>query len=447
MSPDETRRRASSGLGHVVRTEWEEIGSFGRAAFAGVIMSLLLAVLLGIWIPGLVRTHLLVARAELFGSIGDEIAARGLVPVGAPGSETYRNFAEEVELSLLGGETVRVKLWTMDGHISYSDDPELVGREFGLAPAAMAALDGTTSFNISDLSEPAHATERQLGRLIEFYVPVHDPEGVIVGLFEVEQRVDALETTLSHVRRNVWLSIGTGIGLLGVFMGSLTVASARVLNRRRRQAERLLGSLFRAQEDERKRTVGALHDDVGQPLYRLLYGLEGSRAKLPADHPVRGELERLSGLTRDIEATLRSELRSLHQGVDEDLDLTAALRQVIDTARSETDLGIELDVDGAEIASIAAPVKTALVHAAREGITNVRKHSSASHAVVTLSRTPQELVVSVEDDGVGVRAPEGLGLVTTRERLEALGGSLRITPIRGSGTLLRAAVPHRTDPT
>jgi signal transduction histidine kinase len=424
------------------RTDWSEIGPFGRVAFGGVLLSLVVAVVLGVWIPRQVRLHLLTSRAQLITSIGDEIADRGLVPVGAPGSESYERLADEISLTLLGGETVRVKLWTLDGTVSYSDDLRLVGRTFGLTPTARKALRGDASFSVSDLSEPAHAFERPLGRLIEFFVPVHDRAGAIIGIFEVEERVDSLETTLTNVRRNIWLAIGSGVAVLGVFMGSLTMSSARVLNRRRRQAERLLGSLFRAQEEERRRTVGALHDDVGQPLYRLLYGLEGSRAKLPSRHPVRQELEGLAELTRGIDRTLRGELRLLHQGIDDELGLAVLLRQVVETARAETGLHIDFEIGAVDTAGIGQASKVALVHAAREAITNVRKHAVASHVVVSVHGTPQEVTVTVTDDGVGVRSPEGLGLVTTRERLDALGGGLRVSDRRGGGTVFRATVPR-----
>lgn len=440
--PNRDETGPGSAGGRALRTEWTAIGPLGRLAFAGVILSLAVAVVLGVWIPRMVRDHLLEARASLIKSIGDEIAARDLLPVGPPGSDRYRAFAEEVELSLLGGETVRVKLWDLDGTITYSDDPALTGRRFSLSPAAEAALDGTTTFNISDLTEPAHADERPLGRLIEFYVPVEGPGGVTVGLFEVEQRVDALESTLGEVRRNVWLAIGTGIGLLGLFMAMATMSTGGALDRRRRQAERLLGALFQAQEEERRRTVGALHDDVGQPLFRLLYGLEGSRAKLPEDDPVAGELTRLAELTRDIDRTLRSELRNLHRGVDEELDLPTALRQLAESTRDETDLEVTLrlpDADGP--LPIGRTAATALVHAAREGITNIRKHAGADRTTIALDRGRRELVLSIRDDGVGRRRADGLGIVTTRERLEAIGGSLEIISRGRRGTTLRAAVP------
>ncbi len=412
-------------------------------AFAGVLLSLAVAVALGMWIPRLVRLHLLEARAELFGSMGDEIASRSLVPVGPPGSDSYTKFSQEVALSLIGGETVRVKLWTLDGTVSFSDDPTLVGQHFGLSPAAEAALAGRTTFNISDLSEPAHAHERSLGRLMEFYVPVHDSAGETVGLFEVEQRVDALNATLAHVERGVWLAIGSGLGLLGIFMGVLTVRSGRVLNQRRLQAEGLLGSLVRVQEEERRRTVGALHDDVGQPLYRLLYGLEGSRAKLPAEHPVRAELDRLVDLTREIDRTLRTELRMLHKGDQDELGLETALEGIVEIARTEANLRIHLDFDGKGHWDIDPLAKTALVHAVSEAVTNVRKHAHATEVRIKVERANREVVAAVEDDGTGIRSPEGLGIVATRERLEASGGKLHITSHPGKGTQVRASVPTR----
>lgn len=434
-----SRRR---GVVDAARTEWGEIGVVGRVAFGGVILSLAVAIALGIWIPRLVRHHLLEARAELIASLGDEIAARGLVPVGPPSSPSYERLREEIELSLLGGETVRVKLWTVDGTVAYSDDPRLVGQQFELTPAAQRALQGSPTFAVSHNSEPAHAFERPFVELMEFFVPVHGRDDATVGVFEVEQRTDALNASLVYVRRNVWLAIGTGIGLLGIFMAALTVASARVMNRRRRQAEHLLGSLFRAQEDERRRTVGALHDDVGQPLFRLLYGLEGSRAKIPPDNPAHSELGHLADLTRDIDRTLRSELRTLHRGVDEDLGLESSIEQIVDSAMAETDLVIDLDIGDIDTSAVGQAAKIALAHAVREAITNVRKHANATHVTVEVRGLTQGVVVSVRDDGAGSRSPEGLGLVTTRERLEAIGGSLKLTSTRGRGTVFKAMVPN-----
>lgn len=423
------------------RVEWREVGLLGRVALLGIGVSLLVAVALGFWIPGIVSRHLLVARADLMATIGTEIAAKGLVPVGPPGSDSYRAFDEEMRLRAVGGETVRVKLWSLDGVVLYSDDPSLVGRRFGLSEPARAALEGRTSFNISDLTEPAHARDKEFGELLEFYVPVRTPEGELFGLFEVEQRADELRNTVGHIQRNVWMAIVSGLGTLGVFMGALAVASARIMNRRRRDAERLLGTLFKAQEEERKRTVAALHDDIGQPLYRLLYGLEGAKARLGGDHPVSAELERLEDLVRDMDRTLRAELRLLHRGVQEDLDLRSAIKDLVESTRQETALRIELDTGGVDDTVISDVARVALLHAVREALINVRKHAEATRVWVTVRNQPDRVVLEVRDDGKGIGRQEGLGLVTIRERLQAIGGGLTVAGRRGAGTRFRAWVP------
>ncbi len=424
-----------------IRAEWREVGILGRVAFLGVIISLAVAVALGFWIPEIATRHLLKARAELIAAISTQMASEGLLPVGSPASESYEALDEAVQRRVVGGETVRVKLWSLDGRILYSDDPDLVGREFGLLEPAVAALEGDTQFNISDLSDPAHAGERDLGRLIEFYVPVRTPSEETLGLFEVEQSVEELENTRGHIQRNVWGAILSGIGLLSVFMAALTVASARIMNRRRREAERLLGSLFRAQEEERKRTVGALHDDVGQPMYRLLYGLEGTRAKLDPDDPAARELRHLEGIVRDVDRTLRAELRLLHRGVKDDLGLKASIEDLVDITERETDLSIETIIEPDAGDRLSDVARVALVHAVGESLMNVRKHAEAESVRVEVTIRSDRVVLEVTDDGKGIGRHEGLGLVTLRERLEAIGGRLTITGLRRGGTRVSAWVP------
>ncbi|MFQ5555450.1 MAG: sensor histidine kinase [Acidimicrobiia bacterium] len=419
--------------------EWREFGWVGRVALVGVLLSVGIAVTLGFSIPSSARGHLLDAQADIMENVALDLASQGLIPTDPTDQQGYEQFDREVRLRLLGGETVRVKVWTPDGRIAYSDASELVGRRFDLTAPALAAFGGDRSIHVSAATDPAHALEADLGELIEFYIPFSDAGRTVTGVFEVEQRVDALNTTLGHVRRNVWISIGTGIGVLMIFMGSLAIAGARALNRRRRQAETLLGDLLRAQEAERSRIVGALHDEVGQPLYRLLYGLEGSRAKVDDPELVAGELIRLEKIVREVDRTLRAELRLLHHGEVEAVGLGPALRELVDATKAETDIEIELDL---ALNGGPSPVpSTALFRAAQEGLINVRKHSDATTVSVRVWRDSSRAVLEIADNGIGARSPEGLGLTTTRERLDAIGGGLSLRLGSGGGTVLRAWVP------
>lgn len=440
METDSSRISAPSRLGAALLTEWRELGRWGKIALAGVAVSVGITLALGFSIPRATKSHLLHARTEILEAVTVDLVSGGLVPIGTDDAGIYAAFDDEVRLRLLGGETVRVKLWTREGAIAYSDNPALVGRTFELTPIARSALDsGTSKVQVSGLEDPAHELERDLGELIEFYLPVQDAGGEVVGLFEVEQAVDSLDATIGRVRRNVWASIGIGLGVLTVFMGSLTIANAHVLSRRRRQAEELLAALLRAQEDERRRVVGALHDDVGQPLYRILYGLQGSRAKLDPDHHVAAELASLESLVRQVDRTLRQELRLLHHSVAEDVGLAAALQALVEATRRETDLDVELELD---VAGELPPRTSAVLYrAAQEGLTNARKHSGAGRVSIRLARSDGLVVLEVEDDGDGAGGSEGIGLATTRERLEAVGGGFAVDQRRGAGTRLRAWIP------
>jgi signal transduction histidine kinase len=417
--------------------EWREIGGLGRLALIGVVAAGALAIVLGFSITAAARGHLLDARAEILATITSDLESVYEIPLPA---ERVPAFDDAVRERLIGGETVRVKVWLLDGTVAYSDEEDLVGEVFDLSAAARQAFEGTRASQVSDLTEEAHADHRHLGSLIEFYLPFTRDGQVVTSVFEIEQRTDLLESALWRIERNVWLSIGGGLGVLGLFLGALALARARDLNRRRRQAERVLGDSLRAREQERLRIVGSLHDDVGQPLYRLLYGLEGTAARMPADDPLRAEVSGLAELVHQVDGTLRAELRMLHRGLLADLGLETAVTDLVSTVRDETDLDIELEVDIRREPDDV--VRQAIFRAAAEALTNVRKHAQASSVRVGLRSDDDAVEVEVEDDGTGRKAPAGLGLTTTRERIETLGGVLQIDARAGRGTRFRASLPH-----
>jgi signal transduction histidine kinase len=92
-------------------------------------------------------------------------------------------------------------------------------------------------------------------------------------------------------------------------------------------------------------------------------------------------------------------------------------------------------------------VEIALFRIAQEALNNVAKHARAKSVVISLERQGSEYVMSVVDDGVGLRAGEkragrpGLGMVTMRERAQAVGGRLSVEPCPSGGTQLIVRVP------
>lgn len=437
MTTESDGRHSVRYLRRLLSSEWRAIGGLGRAALLGILAAAILTIALGFSITNAARTHLLNARADL---VAAEVATLGDGSSDpSPDSFDFPAFSAAVTRELLGGETERVKVWSPDGRIAFSDDPELIGSQFALSAPALEALGGNVATEISDLDDPAHQADQDAGQLIEIYVPVvHN--GEVVTIVEVEQRLDSLNEAMGRIQRNVWLSIAFGVTVLAIFLLVLGVALARRANRRRESAERVLGAAFRAQEEERRRIVGALHDDIGQPLYRLLYGLEGSRAKLDGETAVAEELERLEDLVRDVDGTLRSELQHLHQGFAADAGLVAALKDLATTTISETALNVHA-VSTAEPTGLSEVQRTALFRAAQEAAINVRKHANATNLWLEVEQVQGRVVLSVADDGRGARGEPGLGLTTLRERIEALGGEVSLRRRSSGGSIFTAWLP------
>jgi two-component system NarL family sensor kinase len=435
---NESDHRGRSGrLGSALRRDWYEIGGLGRIALIGLALALALTIVLGFSITRAARGHLLDARAWFVETTVGELP---FFPVDEPpGAAQLAALDAAVRIHILGGETVRVKVWSPDGTVVYSDLRELVGQKFELSEHAEIAFAGGMGTQISDLSDPAHELDRSRGELIEFYIPVLDESGAVGAVVEVEQDVAGLNAALDRIARNVWLSIGIGLAVLGVFMTALGVARAREANRRRRQVEGLLQSSYRTQEEERRRIVGALHDDIGQPMYRVLYGLEGSRARLRDDDPMAEELDHLQDVVRSMDDILRRELRILQVELAADTGLVSALADLVDVTRRETDLDITFTVNVAGQPSQEQSIE--IYRAAREALTNVRKHARADRVTMAVYEDQDHILLDVVDNGIGSAADPALGLSMTRQRFETLGGNIDVSAPSNGGTLFRAWLP------
>jgi two-component system NarL family sensor kinase len=110
-----------------------------------------------------------------------------------------------VQERVLSDDVVRVKLWTREGRIVYSDEPRLIGSEYPLGEDELKAFEtGATEAELSDLSEPENRFERSEGSLLEVYLPIRAPGGEPL-LFELYRRESAIAAS---GRDLVWRSAG-----------------------------------------------------------------------------------------------------------------------------------------------------------------------------------------------------------------------------------------------
>ena len=408
------------------------------AVACGTVVAILALLFLVLSLSSHARSELLAARASMLQGVVDELVREGVLPVDTTDPVAMSALDEAVRLRLLGGEIVRVKLWSPDGTVLYSDGQGLTGERFPMSEDLTEAFEGIPGYERASTDAAENALERGWGDLLEFYLPVKDAGGQIPAAFEVYQSTTNFDASLDEVAKDVRTFLLVGVGALLLIAAAAWRLHMRALDRRRADAERALGDALAQADTERRLMVGTLHDDVGQPMFRLLYGIEGAAAQLP-DSPARDELGRLSILVYDIDRELRSALRGLHTEVVDAADIPRRLIELGHETHRET--GLLVEVNGEFSPQLDPTAAAALFRTAREALHNVRKHAGAESVRITLEQDESIARIIVADDGGGWDGRMGLGLTTTSERLDAVGGRLEVRRRLGRGTRVTAEVP------
>jgi PAS domain S-box-containing protein len=207
--------------------------------------------------------------------------------------------------------------------------------------------------------------------------------------------------------------------------------------------------LIRAHEEERIFVARELHDDINQQLAILANELDLILTNHQLGERPEEELSLAVEHARDISASVHHLSHRLHPAHLELLGLVRAIERVrSDFSRQPQTVGfVHRDVPRA----IDHDVSLCLYRVVQEALSNAVKHSDAAHVWVSLTGVPAGLELTITDDGRGFDqerfSSQGLGLISMRERLEAVGGVLEIQSTPGSGTCLRAAVPLRVPAT
>ena len=223
------------------------------------------------------------------------------------------------------------------------------------------------------------------------------------------------------------------------------------LEAKERMRAETLAKAIRAQEDERKRIARELHDQTGQSLNALVFGLKTAEAVLESDEEnARQVVARLKGAAADAVRELQNTIYDLRPSVLDDLGLIPALRWFAESRVEAAGIVVSLEVSGFE-RRLFSDLETTLFRVAQEALTNVVKYASASHVQIVLGFEPQGVTLQISDDGSGFDAAQvfdarddsgrGLGLLGMRERAELLGGTLTIESKQGAGTCVRVEIP------
>ena len=219
----------------------------------------------------------------------------------------------------------------------------------------------------------------------------------------------------------------------------MSLENARLQAELRARVEELRGSRARvidAGQKERQLLERDLHDGAQQRLIALSLRLSLLKKSLPDEPEVRQELDAArSEIALSLEE-LRDVARGIHPAVLSGHGLAVAVESL--SAHAPLPVRLEMCVEG----RLPERVEVAAYYVVSESLANVAKHAHASEARVSLERRGDCLVVEIVDDGDGGADTErGSGLRGLADRVEALGGRLRVWTPLGSGTRVQAEIP------
>ncbi|OGR95139.1 MAG: hypothetical protein A2V88_02205 [Elusimicrobia bacterium RBG_16_66_12] len=218
-------------------------------------------------------------------------------------------------------------------------------------------------------------------------------------------------------------------------------------------ADGVIRDLVAAHELERRRIARNLHDVVGQALTAVKLSLEHLRRD-PGTRRTDAELRRSIAIVDQAMRDLRDIAFDLRPAILDDLGLVTAARWFV--SRQARIVGYRSSFRADHLTrGIGVEVEAVCFRTLQEALTNVARHARASRVQVELRQTQDELILVVEDDGVGFdprrarhqlgRHPT-LGLIGASERIALVGGSLAVDSRPGEGTRIRAHFPRRGPP-
>ncbi|GMV51830.1 MAG: hypothetical protein AMXMBFR67_33730 [Nitrospira sp.] len=224
-------------------------------------------------------------------------------------------------------------------------------------------------------------------------------------------------------------------------------ASQEELQRSREELRALAGQLLTAQEEERRRIARDLHDDVNQRLAMLAMDLRRIEKGEAGDpDAVLGMVRSITGRLTGVSDDLRQMAYRFHPSILDDLGLTKAVRRLVDDFSASTGLEV-VYVHHDPVRAVPTDQATCVYRIAQEGLNNVARHARATEVEVELICDDGTISLSIRDNGVGFDPLQAsqkqgrLGLLSMKERVRQVGGTLEVAAAQGGGTLIEVRVP------
>ncbi len=442
---------------------WRRLSHAWQFALASVPVLLVGMLSIGFWVSENIEEAILQNRADATALFVDSIISpliqdlSGQTVLDAPARD---KLMAAIHSGPLASRIFSFKIW-IDTRVAFSTDPELIGKTFPPQASLRNALAGTVTAEFDPLRGEEHAFERNSGLpFLEIHSPIRDAEtGKVVAVAEFYEQSSEILTDLRRSQFHSWLVVGgVTMGMLAVLFLIVARASAQIERQRRmldsqvRELSQILEvntGLRRRVDEASQRTVALnerylrrissdLHDGPAQHLGFAIMRLEAIRkgkGRKDDEDLIRLSIQDAIDEIRNICRDLRlPELNGL-SGRD------VALRAI---RAHELHSGATIGTEISDVDVKSQGARICIYRFLQETLSNASRHARSSWIRVSVKPQQGEIVVVVEDNGIGFtprRHDGGLGLSGLEERIASLGGRMEILSNPTGGTAVKMTLP------
>jgi signal transduction histidine kinase/ligand-binding sensor domain-containing protein len=221
----------------------------------------------------------------------------------------------------------------------------------------------------------------------------------------------------------------------------------RIVETHEREITALNEKLMVAQEQERIRIAGELHDGVMQEMLAATMMLGSAKRRLGDDSAAHATIDKVQQKLVQAGTEIRQLSHDLHPPALQEAGLPNALRSHCEQFSASCGIPVVCDADDS-VEALSRGAALALFRIVQEALGNAVKHSKATRITVGLTRSDGQVTLTVSDNGVGfdrglLTSSGGLGLITMRERAGQLNGRFEFESTPGRGTTITVVIPFR----
>jgi PAS domain S-box-containing protein len=209
------------------------------------------------------------------------------------------------------------------------------------------------------------------------------------------------------------------------------------------QLHELTKYIEKVREDERIAISRELHDDLGQSLTAIKIDL-GNIKQTVSDSNTVIKINKVIGIVGETIKSVQRLTSQLRPPLINDLGLEAAIEWYANDFSLRTKIDISFDID--QGLSISTDASLVIFRIMQESLTNIARHSKATHVSIALSKTNESIILMVSDNGIGIsdeklKSKKSFGIISMKERARSLGGTLNLYRDSNNFTVIKLVVP------